>query len=104
MDIGFDTDAFIDDLATLVGFRTEVCRNRGEFERTNRWIREFLAGLPMEYVEFECHGLTSTIIKPADSPRPRMIGDGHIEVVPAADHLFELRRADETCTVGASPT
>ncbi len=90
----FDLDAYIHHLTTLVGFRTEVCRNRNEFERTNQWIKDFLDGLPVEYIEFECHGVTSMIIKPIDSERPRMIGDGHVEVVPAPDHLFELRSRD----------
>lgn len=62
-DITFGLDAFID-FTTLVGFRTEVCRNRTEFERANQWIRGFLGELAVEFVDFDCHGLTSTIIKP----------------------------------------
>jgi succinyl-diaminopimelate desuccinylase len=91
----FGLDSFIDDLTTLVGFRTEVCRNRSEFERANQWIKDFLHGLPLEFVEFDCNGLTSMIIKPVGSERPRMIGDGHIEVVPGPDRLFDLRQASD---------
>lgn len=91
VDENFDLDEFIADLAVLIGFRTEVCRNRDEFERANEWIKELLADVPAEYVEFDCHGLKSMIVKPTTSLAPRMIGDGHIEVVPGPDHLFELR-------------
>jgi len=94
-DITFGLDVFIDDLTTLVGFRTEVCRNRTEFERANQWIRDFLGELAVEFVDFDCHGLTSTIIKPVGSERTRIIGDGHIEVVPGPDHLYRLRRAGD---------
>ena len=90
----FVLDDFMSDLATLVGFRTEVCRNRPEFERANAWIKDFLVDVPIDPVEFDCQGLKSMIVKPVDSQRPRMIGDGHVEVVPAPDHLFELKERD----------
>lgn len=86
-----DLVKFIDDLRTLVGFKTIVCHNRGEFLKANEWIRGCFDGYPVEFVEFECHGLTSMIIKPRDSRQPRMIGDGHIEVVAASDEQFTLR-------------
>lgn len=94
MSVAFDLEEFIDDLTSLVGFRTEVCRNPGEFAKAGEWIKQFLDGAPLDFIEFDCHGVASTIIKPPNSLRPRIIGDGHIEVVPAPDHLFALRRAD----------
>ena len=87
----FQLDRFLSDLETFVAFKTVVCENPSEFRRANAWIREFFDHDRTEFIEFDCHGMTSTLIKPRGSDRPRMLGDGHIEVVPAEDELFELR-------------
>ena len=87
-----ELDEFIGDLRDLVSFRTVVCENPGEFRKANEWIRTFFAGSGVEFIEFRTGQLTSTIIKPTDSVRPSMIGDGHIEVVPASPGQFTLRR------------
>ena len=86
----FDRDRFLSDLRTFVGFKTVVCQNPDEFRRANTWIRGFFDPAKTEFVDFACHGLTSTLIKPKGSARPRILGDGHIEVVPGDDSLFEL--------------
>ena len=87
-----DLDLFIDDLRTLVGYRTVVCRNPDAFARARDWIRQFLADADAEFLDFDVDGMTSTIIRPRGSPRPALIGDAHLEVMPAADPMFELRR------------
>lgn len=94
----FDRDRFLDDLATFVGFETVVCQNPDEFRRANAWIRDFFDPQRTEFEEFACHGLTSTLIKPRGSARPRILGDGHIEVVPGNDALFELQEEDGILT------
>ena len=88
----FDEPAFLEDLATLVGFRTVVCSNRAEFVRSSRWIRDFFDPALTEFIDFDCHGLTTTIVKHLGSKRPGMIGAGHIEVVPGSDDQHALRR------------
>ncbi len=90
----FNKTQFLEDLKTFIGFKTIVCQNRGEFLKANAWIRDFFDWDATEFVDFECQGLVSTIIKPRDSKRPNILGDGHIEVVPAEDELFELREED----------
>lgn len=86
-----DRERFLDDLRTLVGFRTVVLRNKGEFLKATDWIRSFFDPSRTTFLEFECHGLVSIIIKPSDSERPNVLGDGHIEVVPAEDRLFTVQ-------------
>lgn len=87
-----DLDRFIDDLRTLVGYRTIVEQNPEAFSRAREWIRQYLADVDAEFVDFDVDGMTSTIIRPRGSTRPTMIGDAHLEVVPAADQLFEVER------------
>ncbi len=87
----FDRERFLADLKRFIAFKTVVCQNEEEFLAANAWIKSFFDTKKTDFIEFECHGLTSTIIKPKDSVRPNMIGDGHIEVVPAEDEMFELR-------------
>lgn len=90
----FDLKQFLFDLRIFIGFKTVVCQNQEEFHKANRWIREFFDPESIEFLEIDCHGLTTTIIKPRDSRRPRVLGDGHIEVVPGDDSLFELVERD----------
>ncbi|MCH7976793.1 MAG: M20/M25/M40 family metallo-hydrolase [Bacteroidetes bacterium] len=86
----FDQAQFLADLKTFVGFKTVVSTNKEEFRRARAWIKAFFDPDHTAFVEREYGGLTSLIVKPRDSRRPRILGDGHIEVVPGADHLFEL--------------
>lgn len=86
-----DMEEFVEDLRTLVGFRTVVCRNPDEFARADEWVRHFLADTDAELIEYDCHGLTTSVIRPPGSTRPTLIGDGHIEVVPGAEPQFTLR-------------
>lgn len=90
----FDPEPFLADLATFIGFKTVVCQNPGEFRKANAWIKAFFDPRKTEFIEIDCHGLTSMIIKPRDSSRPNVLGDGHIEVVPGEDELFELTERD----------
>lgn len=95
---GFDRERFLSDLAEFVGFKTVVCRNKAEFVRANAWIKGFFDPAKVEFVEFDCHGLTSFIVKPRDSERPNILGDGHIEVVPGGDDLFTLEEENGILT------
>ncbi len=90
----FDRESFLADLATFVGFKTVVCQNKEEFEKANAWIKAFFDPEKTEFIEIDCHGLTTMIIKPKDSGSPNVLGDGHIEVVPGGDELFELAERD----------
>lgn len=92
MHADLDLDRFVDDLRTLVGMPTVVSSNPGAFARARQWIWQYLADTDAEFVDFDVDGLTSTIIRPRGSARPSIIGDAHLEVVPAADQMFELRR------------
>jgi succinyl-diaminopimelate desuccinylase len=87
----FNQKQFLSDLKTFVGFKTIVCQNKAEFLKANAWIKSFFDPEKTEFIEIDCHGLNSLIIKPRDSDRPNILGDGHIEVVPGDDHLFELK-------------
>jgi succinyl-diaminopimelate desuccinylase len=95
---GFDRGRFLSDLAEFVGFRTVVCRNKEEFVKANAWIKGFFDPATVDLVEFDCHGLTSFLIKPRGSERPNILGDGHIEVVPGEDDLFELKEQNGILT------
>ena len=86
----FDQQQFLQDLKTFVGFKTIVCDNKPEFVKARAWIKAFFDPGKTEVIELEFGGLTSMLIKPRDSERPTILGDGHIEVVPGGDHLFEL--------------
>jgi succinyl-diaminopimelate desuccinylase len=90
----FDRSSFLADLETFVGFKTVVCQNPDEFRRANKWIRSFFDPTRADFQTFDCHGLSSTIIKPRGSERPRILGDGHIEVVPGEEALFTMRERD----------
>lgn len=71
-----------------------VCQNPDEFRRADEWIHGLFDPERTGFEEFSCHGLTSSLIRPKGSERPRILGDGHIEVVPGDDSLFELRERD----------
>lgn len=87
----FDLERFVDHLAEFVGFKTVVCRNPTEFSRAADWVRQFMADTDAEFIELECNGQTTTLIKPRESDSPALLADGHVEVVPAADPMFRLR-------------
>ena len=86
----FDQQQFLDDLKTFVAFKTVVCDNPEEFRKARAWIKNFFDAEKTDFVEMDYSGLTSLLIKPKNSPRPNILGDGHIEVVPGPDHLFDL--------------
>ena len=65
-----DRARFLEDLSTLIGFRTVVLQNREEFLRATDWIRAFFDPARTAFLEFECNGLVSIIVKPAGSERP----------------------------------
>ena len=86
----FDLQQFLADLRAFIAFKTIVCDHKEEFKKARAWIRAFFDPENTDFVEMEYGGLTSLLIKPKGSTRPNILGDGHIEVVPGADHLFEL--------------
>jgi succinyl-diaminopimelate desuccinylase len=90
----YDQLQFLVDLDTFIGFKTCVDQNRDEFVQARAWIRAFFEPATTESIELTYEGFTSLIIKPKASSKPRFLGDGHIEVVPGGDQLFELRNID----------
>lgn len=92
----FDLEQFVDDLSVLVGLRTEVCRNPGEFRRANEFLVEHLLGdVEVDVEEYAQGEQTSLLIRRRGSPRPALLVDCHVEVVPAPDEGFRLRREDD---------
>lgn len=94
----FDRARFLDDLETFVAFETIVCRNSEAFREADRWLLGHFDADTIEVEEVDCHGLTSSIIKPRGSERPNILGDGHIEVVPGPSELFSMRRDGDRVT------
>ena len=90
----YDETSFLTDLDTFIRFKTCVDQNRSEFKDARAWIRAFFDDSTTEFVELTYNDFTNLIIKPKGSKKPRLIGDGHIEVVPGGDQLFELRNED----------
>ncbi len=88
----FDSDTFLTDLDTFIQFKTCVDQNRAEFEAARAWIRDFFDPALTDFESFTFNGFTSLLIRPSGSERPRLLGDGHIEVVPGATDLFTLRQ------------
>lgn|GEM_PF-3275785 len=92
--MSFDERPFIADLSTLVGFETIACQNPDAFAAARAWIR---ARFPSDATVIEaipCGTVTSLLIRPANSTRPRLVMDGHIEVVPGSPDQFTLRQND----------
>ena len=90
----FNQAQFLEDLKTFIGFRTVVHHNPREFHEAHAWIKSFFEAQTTDFVELEYNGYLSLIIKPKGSPRPRLLGDGHIDVVPGEAHLFGLRQVN----------
>ena len=90
----FDREQFLSDLDTFVCFKTCVLQNRPEFDEARAWIKSFFDPERTEFIELTYNGFTNLIVKPKESAKPRVLGDGHIEVVPAENELFELRFVD----------
>jgi len=90
----FDKQRFLADLDTFVRFKTCVLQNRPEFDEARAWIKGFFDQDTIEFIELSYDGFTNLIVKPKESHRPKLLGDGHIEVVPAENELFELRCID----------
>lgn len=90
----FDLDEFLANLATFVGFKTIVAQNHAQFAEARAWIKAFFDAEKTTFVEVEREGFVSLLIRPKSSPQPKMLGDGHIEVVPGDDNLFQLTHKD----------
>jgi len=71
-----------------------VHHNRRDFHEAHAWIKAFFDTQTTDFVELEYNGYRSLIIKPKGSLRPRLLGDGHIDVVPGEAHLFGLRQTN----------
>jgi succinyl-diaminopimelate desuccinylase len=88
----FDADRFLADLDTFIRFKTCVDQNRSEFAAARTWIQAFFDPAVTAFETFTFEGFTSLLIRPRPSDRPRLLGDGHIEVVPGGHGLFALRQ------------
>jgi len=90
----FEKEQFLADLDTFIRFKTCVDQNRNYFDAARAWIKRFFADDKIDILELTYNNYTNLLIKPHESRAPKLIGDGHIEVVPAEEQLFELRRKD----------
>jgi succinyl-diaminopimelate desuccinylase len=88
----FDNDRFLADLDTFIRFKTCVDQNRPEFAAARQWIQDFFDTAVTSFDTYTFSGFTSLLIRPKASKRPRLLGDGHIEVVPGGSGLFALRQ------------
>ena len=88
----FDAHHFLADLDTFIRFKTCVDQNEPEFVAARAWIQAFFDPAVTAVETFKFAGFTSLLIRSRDSTRPRILGDGHIEVVPGRDGLFRLRQ------------
>ena len=88
----FDADSFLSDLDTFIRFKTCVDQNEPEFAAARAWIQAFFDPAVTFIETFKFAGFTSLLIRSRTSARPKMLGDGHIEVVPGRDGLFHLRQ------------
>ncbi len=86
-----DKSLFLADLDTFIRFKTCVEQNREEFDKARKWIKAFFDPARTEFVELSYNGFTNVIVRAKGSKKPRVLGDGHIEVVPAESELFTLR-------------
>jgi succinyl-diaminopimelate desuccinylase len=83
---------FLSDLDTFIRFKTCVDQNQSEFAAARAWIEAFFDPAVTAFDTFTFNDFTSLLIRSRESERPRMLGDGHIEVVPGRDGLFFLRK------------
>ena len=90
--MSFDLSHFLTDLDTFVQFKTCVTQNPGEFAQARAWIRSYFVPGTVEFTEVVFEESTNLLLRPRGSSRPKLLGDGHIEVVPAENELFALRR------------
>ncbi|MFQ5434764.1 MAG: M20 family metallopeptidase, partial [Anaerolineae bacterium] len=88
----FNADRFLSDLDTFIQFKTCVDQNQPEFAAARAWIQAFFDPAVTAFETFTFNGFTSLLIRPRGSGRPRLLGDGHIEVVPGGSGLFALRQ------------
>jgi succinyl-diaminopimelate desuccinylase len=88
----FDERSFLSDLDTFIRFETCVDQNQSEFADARAWIQAFFDPTVTAFDIFTFKRYTSLVIRPRASERPRLLGDGHIEVVPGRSGLFRLRQ------------
>ncbi|MBX2796051.1 MAG: M20 family metallopeptidase [Myxococcales bacterium] len=86
----FDLAAFLDNLSTFVSFDTTVDGPREGFVAARRWIERYFVQDTVKVERIPCGPVTSLLVRPLGSARPRIMGDGHIEVVPGSPDQFRL--------------
>ncbi len=91
----FSIKNFLEDLKTFISFKTISKQNPEEFKKLFFWIKDFFKNSPVEFREFERNGIRSILIKPKNSEKPKFLGLGHVDVVPADDSLFELKTQED---------
>jgi succinyl-diaminopimelate desuccinylase len=85
---------FLKDLKKFVSFKTETGNYTQIFEDCFDWIKTFFKGLSVEFLTVESGGFKSLIIKPENSKKPKVLGLGHIDVVPAEDEQYKMTEKD----------
>jgi succinyl-diaminopimelate desuccinylase len=87
----FDQQQFLDDLGQLIRFKTCVGENPEHFAAARAWIKAYFDPETTDIIEVAYGRFSNMLIRPRDSRAPGLLGDGHIEVVPGGEELFELR-------------
>ncbi len=85
-----DLAAFIEDLARFVAFDTTVGGDRTGFFAAEAWVEGYFAPGTVEVLRIPCGEVTSLVIKPLGSRAPRLVGDGHLDIVPGLPDQFRL--------------
>lgn len=82
---------FINNLKKLISFKTISGKNPQEFKKAFSWLKAFFKDLPVDFIE-KGKEHKFLIIKPQNSKKTKIMGLGHIDVVPGPDKLFEMKQ------------
>ncbi|GAB4139961.1 MAG: succinyl-diaminopimelate desuccinylase [Patescibacteria group bacterium] len=90
----FNLEDFLKDLKIFISFKTITNKNTEEFEKLFSWVKNFFNGFEVEFEDFEQNGVKSLLIKPKNSRKPKVLGLGHVDVVPASDEIFNIHEKE----------
>jgi len=74
----------------LISFRT-ISDDQNSNRQALSWIKQSIAKLPVTVVDYEKNGFLSLLITTRPTKTPAIWFQGHLDIVPAPDHLFSLR-------------
>ncbi|MFH1643566.1 MAG: M20/M25/M40 family metallo-hydrolase [bacterium] len=81
-------------ISDLISFKT-VYPDKDEFTKCIKYIKNYFKGANSCIKEFEFNDSKSIIISNTDSKNFDVIFNGHIDVVPATENLFILKKEDD---------